>query len=217
MTCKTSCGMDGDCTAPGAYCNMPGPTGTCTAQATSVLIVQGFGDTAIAGYLQGWGYTTNIVPGASLTSTFDYSPYQIVGVPYDATIADTSTLLARNVAGKLGIVCHRCDSLTSAFDLGTSGYWQSGSFAITDNTHFISSPYAVGPVDVVYTYKSILNGPSANVRVLGTATSPSLVVHNTYRRVMTPYYGHTAGMPWSAAGADITHRTYEWAGGMGAQ
>jgi hypothetical protein len=173
--------------------------------------------TNIQGYLVGWGYSATIIDGANLTSTFDYSPYDVVAFMFDATLADSAHLLARNMAGQIGIVCHRCDSLTSTFGLGASGFWQMGAFAVTDNTHYVTSPFAVGPVDVYYTYKSILNTPSAAVRVLGTATAASLVVHNTYRRIVTPYYGHTAGMPWSAAGEQITRRTYEWAAGAGAQ
>ena len=35
------------------------------------------------------------------------------------------------------------------------------------------------------------------------------------RKVVTPYYGHTAGMPWNDAGAMLTWRSYIWASGVG--
>jgi hypothetical protein len=181
------------------------------------LISDGYGSATLQTYLTGWGYTVTIVSGASLTSAFDYSPYDVVAFMYDATIADPAHLIAENVAGHVGIVFHRGDSVLATFGMGASGFYQSGAFAVTDNSHYVSSPFAVGPVDVYYTYKSIVNSPAAGTRVLGTATSPSLVVHNTYRRIVTPYYGHPAGMPWSAAGATLTRRSYEWASGAGAQ
>jgi hypothetical protein len=213
LTDAGNCGACGQVCAQGQTCS----NGACTVGQIKVLISSGFGSSDLQGYLQGWGYQVTTVAGSSLTSTFDYSPYNVVAFLYDSTLASATPVLQRNVAGNLGIVCHRCDSLDPTFDLGSSGFWQSGSFAITDTSHYISQIFSAGAVDLFFTYKSIVNTPSANTRTLGTATGPSLVVHKTYRRVVTPYYGHTAGMPWSTAAANLTRRSYEWAAGAGAQ
>ena len=204
-----------NCGACGNRCT----SGVCVAGQCGlrVLISSGTFATELSTFLQGWGFTTTVLPGSSLNSTIDYSQYDVVAFMYDSTISDSARLLSANAAGRPGIVCHRCDSLMSSFDLGATGYWQQGSFAVTNNSHYITQPFAVGALDVTYTYKSIVNTPSANTRTLGTATSPSLVVHNTYRRLVTPYYGHTSGMPWSVAGETLTRRSYEWAAGLGAQ
>jgi hypothetical protein len=193
------------------------PTGTCARPALKVLVVNGFGDADLQTALTGWSYQVTLTAGSALDGAFSYTSYDVIAFMYNSTLPTPAGILAANSAGKPGIVCHRCDSLVATFDMGATGYWQDGSFAVTDNSHYVTRPYAVGPVDLFYTYKSIVNSPTATTRVLGTATSPSLVVHNLYRRIVTPYYGHTAGMPWSAAGEEITRRTYEWAAGFGPQ
>jgi len=66
-----------------------------------------------------------------------------------------------------------------------------------------------------YTYKTIVNGASASASTLVSCTDPSLVVHPTARRLTTPYYGHDAGMPWSAVADTLDVRSYAWAAGFG--
>ena len=213
----------------GPPCSLSGASGTVgNADVTSVLvtclvqpsalIVAGFGDADLKTQLASVGISATIVPATSITASFDYSPYNVIAYMYNAAGGDTATVLSKNAAGTLGIVCHRCDALQTTFGLAqASGYWQSGAFAVSDNSHYITSKFAVGPVDLTYTYKSIVNTPASATRVLGTATAPSLVVHTQYRRVVTPYYGHPAGMPGSAASLTLLQRTYEWAAGNGAQ
>ncbi len=182
-----------------------------------VLIVEGFGSVDLEAFLVGWGFTVTRIPGASLTSSFDYGPYDVVAMMFDSTLADAAHLASASAAGNVGLVMHRSDSLVDDFDMCLSAFYQSGEFSIADASHFITGGYAVGILPLDYTYKSFCNPPTANVRVLGTATGPSLVVHDTYRRVVTPYYGHWDGMPWNDDAAVITWRSYMWASGVGAQ
>ena len=93
------CGACGVACAAGRICR----SGTCAA-ANRVLISDGYGSADLRGYLTGWCYTVTVVPGATLNSTFDYAPYDIVAFMFDSTIADPARLIAQNVAGRVGIV-----------------------------------------------------------------------------------------------------------------
>lgn len=180
----------------------------------NVLVVDGFGSADLAAFLNGWGMTATVVPAANITAGYDFSSYDVIAVMYDTQPAAPAAIVAASNGGK-GLVVHRGDSLVDDFDMGASGYWQSDGFTVTNNTHFITRTLPLGAVDLSYTYQSRLNTPTANMRVLATGNGgvASLAVHAIYRRVVTPYYGHTAEMPWSNEGAVITWRSYVWAAG----
>lgn len=183
----------------------------------SVLIADGYGADDLSNHLVSWGFTTNIVSGNVLDGSYNYDPYDVVAFMYSSPCDSPSHLMAENIAGNVGIVFHRGDDLVDNFDMGSAGFYQSGTFAISDDGHFISEVFPVGPLPLDYTYKSRLKNPTGSVRVLGNVEEASLAVHKTYRRVVTPYYGHTSGMPWNADAAELTWRSYVWAAGIGPQ
>jgi hypothetical protein len=185
--------------------------------AVKVLLVEGYGSEDTQNQLEQWGFTVTVTPGSNLTGSFDYSPYDVVAFMYNSSLSDSSNLAVQNAAGKVGVVIHRGDNIVGPMGLGPGGWYQDGPFAISDNTHFISEVFGVGPLPLDFVYKSRLESTHADARVLGTASLPSLVVHKTLRRVLTPYYGHSAGMPWNANAAVVTWRSYVWAAGVGGQ
>jgi hypothetical protein len=181
---------------------------------TNVLVIDGFGSADLATFLRGWGMTVTVEPAINITAAYNFAPYDVITLMYDSAPAAPAALIAAQSAGK-GIVVHRGDAIVDDLGMGASGYWQSDMFVVTNNTHFITQTLALGALDLSYDYQSRLNTPTANARVLATGNGgvPALAVHATVRTVITPYYGHTGGMPWSNAGALITWRSYVWAAG----
>jgi hypothetical protein len=63
-----------------------------------------------------------------------------------------------------------------------------------------------------FTYKIKLSNIPDGVTVLGlTGADTALVVHDTYKRASSPYYGHTSGMPWNSDGERLMDRIICWA------
>ncbi len=178
-----------------------------------VLLVSGFGQAEIRAILEGFGFTVTVVDGSTLGSSFDYSPYDVVAITLSAFIDDVPRIVSENAAGRLGVVLHRADTHVDDFDIGAGATFQTGSFAIADAGHYITSGYAVGALDLSFTNTSLVMTPTASARVLGTSTGPSLVVHRTHRRVVTPYYGNNVGFPASTDAAVLLWRSYIWAAG----
>ena len=183
----------------------------------NVLVADGYSSDLLKEILESWGFTVTIVNGSTLGAGYDYSPYDIVAFMYDATLADPGHLASVNVTGQVGVVIHRGSAIVGPLGMGSGGWYQSETFSVTDNDHFITEVFEVGPLPQSYTYKSKLDGATANVRVLGTSPAPSLAVHKQYRRVFSSFYAHTSDMPWNNEAALLTWRTYIWAAGVGAQ
>jgi hypothetical protein len=159
------------------------------------------------------GHTATVIDASLLTSSFNYSPYDVVVFGYNSALpADLAHLLNENTNCNLGIVIMRGDATVDDLDMGASGYWNGGNFQVDDNTHWITSPFATGALPLSFSYKSAITNPSANTTTLGTTGGlASLLVHNTYKRVVMPYYGHDSGMPWSADAQTLTNRVIAWA------
>ena len=74
------------------------------------------------------------------------------------------------------------------------------------------------PAKLAYDKAAAWSGATTTfVKRAGFSLMSSLAVHDTYRRIATPYYGHGAGMPWSNDGEVLNWRSYMWASGVGAQ
>lgn len=160
------------------------------------------------------GHTVTIVPETSVTPDYDYSPYDVVVFLWNQldTYIDLENLLEENEACQIGIVCMSHYNMQNALGLGVANDWTGDPFEVVDNTHWITEPWPTGLLDLSFTYKvnmsSVLPGSTA-LGVCGAASS--LVVHDTYRRVSSPYYAHTSGMPWSADAGELFDRIICWA------
>jgi hypothetical protein len=183
----------------------------------NVLLVTGSLSPNVDAELTAMGLTVSVVAGAAMMPGYDLSGIDVVALGYNSVVADLAWLEGENAAGVVGLVVHRGDDAMAALDFGTHASWQEGDFSIDDNTHFITQGFALGPMDLGFTYSSDVRNVTPNVDVLGSVVGPSLVVHHNYRRVVTPYYGHTAEMPWTTDAADLTLASYVWAAGVGAQ
>ena len=161
------------------------------------------------------GWTVDYEPSATIAAMTDFSAYDIVALTFPGPEA-MPTVLAANDAGQVGVLMHRWGGVGfSASGLGADSFYQSGTCSVTNNTHFVTTPFQVGSLPLDYTYKTIVN--SASATTLLSCPNPSLVVHGTARRLTTPYYGHDAGMPWNAPAEQIDLRSYAWATGFGPQ
>jgi len=185
-----------------------------------VLLVNGPDSANIVSAIEGWGYAVTTVDSTALDDSFNYSPYDVVGIPQSETVADFDHLLDANEVDGVGIVLHSPGTATlTALDLGsTTSVWQDGDLTTLIGDHFITETFGLATIDLGWTHKSYLSAPSTGVTVLGECDSGAgLAVHDTYRRVVTPFYGNVTGMPWNADGEEITRRSYRWAAGEGAQ
>lgn len=205
--------MDAVCGEPCADMSDEDGDGIPNTCEVSVLVVEGFGADRLETFLVGWGFSVVRVDGAALVAAYDYSPYDVVALLHESSVADVAGFVAANeTPGGPGIVVHRSDSLLPQLGLGDSGSFQSGDSNVGSNTHYVTAFLPLGPLDLGYTFKSETRMP-----IPGTTTpligspAPSLVVHNAQRRLTTPYYGHEDGMPWTAEGAQVTWRSYTWA------
>ncbi|MBT8131510.1 MAG: VPLPA-CTERM sorting domain-containing protein [Gammaproteobacteria bacterium] len=129
-------------------------------------------------------------------------------------------LVAQVQAGNVGVVFFRswgADETAQA--LGMSGgefNWQyANQFNVVDNGHYITDGVATGQYDLGYTYMTSSPNPGADTTVLATGSdAAALIVHNTWRVAITPFYGHVDG--WddeSILATQITERTLQWAAG----
>jgi hypothetical protein len=60
------------------------------------------------------------------------------------------------------------------------------------------------------------SGWAVHGRPLADCPDPSLVVHTSLRRLITPYRGHWGAMSWNADGETLDHRSAQWSTGFGA-
>ena len=152
------------------------------------------------------GWTVSYVTSSALASMTDFSTYDVVALTFPGSAQPNA--YAANAAGLVGMLIHRGGGSFSNSGLGTDSFYQSGSCTVNDNTHFVTQAFALGPLNLDYVYKTIVNGASAGTSTLLSCTAPSLVVHPTLRRLTTPYYGHDSGMPWSTDADLLDVRSY---------
>ena len=97
---------------------------------------------------------------------------------------------------------------------GTRLHWQTPTdLNILDVSHPITQSLSLGVHNLGYTYVTHAEAPGASTTTLATGPSgPALVVHNTRRAVITPYYAHDANHDLeNATGLEITHQSILWA------
>ena len=162
------------------------------------------------------GWAVNYATSAAVAATTDFSAYDVVALTFPGSTQSQGNVVAANDLGLVGLLIHRGGpSNFPGAGLGSDSFYQSDSCTVNDNTHFVTQTLPLGPLLLDYTYKTIVNGVAPSATTLVSCSAPSLVVHSTARRLTTPYYGHDAGMPWSAAADTLDVRSYAWAAGFG--
>lgn len=206
---------DGGC---GIYlCDETGTSVVCdrTGCIVNILLVRGhptLTENAKNALEQLW-HNVTVIDGNQLDEDFSYSPYEVVIFTLYSEIADPQKLIAENERGNIGIAFFRGDNLAEEFAIAESFYYQNGNFTIANNTHTITEIFPIGNLELSFEYKTeVINIHPGNI-ILGNSPSPSLVVNSTYRRVVSPYYGHWEGMPWSENARILVDRIVRWAAG----
>jgi len=163
---------------------------------------------------RGWRVTRTLE--SELDSGTDWAAYEVVALGFEAGDALPETLIESLQAGDVGMVVHR-GARTPLPGLGTDSWYSEAACGIDPVDHFITEPFPRGILDLGYRYKTSLAGVPLDSRVLLSCSGPTVVAHPTLRLVATAYYGHDAGMPWSADGELLDLRSYAWAAGYGEQ
>jgi len=172
--------------------------------------------------LTGLGHSVIILDSATWGNAFDYSAYDIVAFQYQSgNPADITHLVNSVDDGTIGVVFFRgynAENTAKALGLINSGTmdWQTpANLTITNNTHFITSELSLATYNLGFTYMTDAPALGSDTTVLGNGPSaPALVVHNTRRAVIVPFYGHSANYnSENQIGIDITQRSLLWASG----
>ncbi|MCX6951530.1 MAG: VPDSG-CTERM sorting domain-containing protein [Verrucomicrobia bacterium] len=194
------------------------------ASAISILLADNGvgGGVDVIPRLTGLGYSVTVSNAATWGATFDYSPFDVVAFEYNsANPANIAHLVSAVTAGDVGVVFFRgygTESTAQALGLITGGSmnWQSPTtLNVTNNTHYITEDLTLGTHNLGYTYMTSVSTAAAGTTTLASGSSGgALIVSNTLRAVITPFYGHSANYNSETAdGLEITQRTIEWAAG----
>ncbi|MBN2271914.1 MAG: hypothetical protein JXN61_14960 [Sedimentisphaerales bacterium] len=194
-----------------------------TRAGVSILLADNFGTTPnVIPRLTGLGHTVTVSSASTWGAAFDYSPYDVVAFEYRSqNPGDISHLVATVNAGTVGVVFFRgygAESTASALGLAGGGSldWQTPTnLNVLDNSHFITSNLSLGVQNLGYTYMSLIHDPGVNTTTLATGPAgAALVVHDTLRAVITPFYGHLSAYDnENATGLEVTQQSILWAAG----
>jgi hypothetical protein len=180
----------------------------------NLLIVDGTFGSDAQSELTAMGHTVFLESPANLTPGYDYTPYDAIIFMYNTYAPiGMSEILALNQNCQLGLILMRGENIISPADMGTSVTFSNDDLLIENNTHYITQPFSLGLLDLGFTYKSNLTTINSGNTILGSVSggNGSLVIHNTYKRVMSPYYGHYDGMPWNPDAEILMDRIIAWA------
>lgn len=187
----------------------------------SILVAPGTNpDIDIVPRLIELGHTVQEMDPANWDATFDYSTYDVVAFQFSSgDPADIPNLVAAVDAEEVGVVCFRATSsigIATALGLivaGTFDYQNGHQFSVIDNAHAITHNLEITTYDLGYTNMSYVTDPGLNTTTLGNGPDgAALVVHDSRRAVMVPFYGHFAGYDTETEiGKGITDRSLLWA------
>jgi len=188
----------------------------------SVLLSPGtYVDVEITTRLLELGHTVTESDPLNWDGLFDYSVYDVVAFEFaSSSPADVSHLVEAVDAGIVGVVIFRggsgVEAIASALGLiADSGLsFQGGHQAtILANPHLITQNHTPATYDLGYTNTSKVDNPGVDTTILvGGPDGAALVVHNTRRAVVTPFYGHFAGYDnETEVGLTLTDNSLTWA------
>lgn len=187
-----------------------------------LLSDNGAGLTDVIPRLQMLGHNVTVSDASTWNAAFDYAPYDVVVFEYSsANPADIPHLVAAVDSGLVGVVAMRATGSESTLQaLGLTGgatlnYQDPTDLNVLDNTHCITAGLSLGVQNLGFTYMTNSSDPGANTTILGSGPSAAaLIVHNTRRAAVVPFYGHPTNYGGeTAASMSITDRALNWAGG----
>jgi hypothetical protein len=173
--------------------------------------------------LAGLGHEVTLSAASSWGSSFDYSPYDVVAFQFTSgSPGDVQHLVAAVDSGTVGVVFFRggffVETVAAELGLiagGELAFQQPAVVEVLDDSHYITSSLSAGTHDLGYTYMSRVSTPGAATSTLATGPDgPALVVHDTRRAVITPFYGNPDRYhDETPTGLQITERSLQWAAG----
>ena len=178
-----------------------------------------------------WGYTVNTIHDGASQADFDtaLTENDVVYFSEEALSDDIGTKITGATIGVVSEEGRLCDEL----GIASSSIWAAGTtIDITDNTHYITTPFALGSVALTANSQPLLatNGDLApglqNLGALGA--SPALVALKRGAEILS---GRAAGrrvvLPWGDSdfnieslnddGLTMLRRSIEWAAGADSQ
>jgi len=194
------------------------------AHAVSILLNGGNPDRDVVDRLEGLGHSVTLSNAVWWGSDWDYSAYDVVAFQYGASNpSDIGNLVSAVTAGDVGVVFFRgwgANDTAAALGITQPGAtldWQAAynNFDIVDNSHSITQGMNLGLNDLGYATMSEVSLPGADTTVLANGPDgAALVVHNTLRVAVTPFYGYSVDYDLETElGITITERTLQWAAG----
>ncbi|MBT8444210.1 MAG: DNRLRE domain-containing protein, partial [Gammaproteobacteria bacterium] len=173
-----------------------------------------------------WAYSTSVISDNRNQATYDaaVADNDVVFVGEDAEASQVANKL---VAAPIGVVTEEAN-LSDELGLSTSVGWTSGSSVdIDDNSHYITEPFATGPLQVLNSASSLayLSGSQTpELQALASAGAGPLLATleaNADRVDSQPSAGRRAQLPWGGNdfvlgnlaedGTTILQRSLEWA------
>lgn len=148
--------------------------------------------------LESLGHTITVEDASNLISGYDYSNYDVILFMRDSPEPESlNDVIELNINGDLGIILFRGDVVAPIFDIGSDITFSDTDFIIENNTHYITDTFSTGILDLGFTYKTNLSDTYSDCTILGSVSSGNgaLVVHNSHKRVLSPFYGHSVGTP----------------------
>ncbi len=148
--------------------------------------------------LEGLGHTVTVSDASTWGSSFDYSAYDLVAFGWACGgVADMNHFVDNVTNGTVGAVFMRgggAEAVAIGLLSSTSmNYTTSDPLVVSSDEHPITSGYTGRSVSLGYTYRTYYSAASGTT-VLGTlGGQDSLVVHDSWRAVAIPFYGHTDG------------------------
>ncbi|MCP5093087.1 MAG: DNRLRE domain-containing protein, partial [Gammaproteobacteria bacterium] len=179
--------------------------------------------------IESWGYNVNVIDEDDSQAQFDaaVATNDVVYIGEDVNAGDLGTKL---VGATIGVVTEEA-RLADEFGFADGIHWGSGTSLNIDNTHYITTPLASGPVTILTATESLadLTGTlTPDIQVIGgSADGPALATIDVGESLIGG--GTAAGrrviLPWGGNDLDINHlnvdgrtimqRSLEWAGGAG--
>ncbi len=191
-----------------------------SAQSAVILVEDGTLD--VSARLVSLGHRVVVSNSSSWGANFDYSPYDLVAFNFGSSNpADMDRFLSAVTNNQLGALFFRgsgseatLKALGLIANVQGSMYWQNTyNFSITNNSHAITSTFQKGSMDLGFSYITHSLKTGTNTTTLATgSTGAALVVHNTLKAAILPFYGHTANFDKeTAASLLLTQNAINWA------
>jgi hypothetical protein len=212
------------------------------ANALSILLSGGSSERDLSERLTSMGHTVVYSQANFWTSTNTiYKDYDVVALHTGTNeVADIDHLLTAVQKEEVGVVFFRGTTFDGLYEVPSAtaialgmgdGIFTSqftyaqdsmgnntdtSIFDIIDTSHPITQGMSLGINDLGYTYMSLIPAPGVDTTVLANgADGAALVVHNSFRVAITPFYGHPDGYDdETALATQLTENTLQWAAGM---